>query len=59
MWLKEIENFGSEGVARLIVGNKCDLSSKRAIPVHLGKVSLPPPSMCITYLLLLFGFFLS
>ena len=38
MWLKEIDNFASEGVARLIVGNKCDLTSKRVIPQALGKV---------------------
>jgi Ras-related protein Rab-1A len=43
MWLKEIENFGCEGVARLLVGNKADLATKRVIPYNLGKVRSSSP----------------
>ncbi|KGG52457.1 Ras-related protein Rab-1A [Mitosporidium daphniae] len=30
-WLEEVEKFASEGVNKLLVGNKSDLASKRAV----------------------------
>lgn len=38
MWLKEVERYGSEGVSKLLVGNKSDLTSKRAVEYSAGKV---------------------
>ena len=36
-WLHEIDRYASEGVNRLLVGNKCDLSSKKQVPYHTAK----------------------
>jgi hypothetical protein len=35
----EIDSCASEGVCRLLVGNKCDLVSKRVVDFNSGKVS--------------------
>jgi Ras-related protein Rab-1A len=49
MWCKEIDNYASEGVCRLLVGNKSDLVSKRQVDYNTGKVSLillfPTPAL--------------
>lgn len=31
MWMQEIERYASENVNRLLVGNKCDMTHKRAV----------------------------
>jgi len=36
-WLSEIERYASEGVNKLLVGNKCDLANKRAVPFEQAK----------------------
>jgi len=36
-WLKEIETHGKENCSRLLVGNKTDLSDKRAVKTDEGK----------------------
>jgi Ras-related protein Rab-1A len=33
-WLQEIDRYACESVTKLLVGNKCDLSSKRAVPLE-------------------------
>lgn len=38
MWLKEVERYGSEGVCKLLVGNKSDLANRRAVEYASGKV---------------------
>jgi Ras-related protein Rab-1A len=39
MWLKEVDRYGSEGVSKLLVGNKSDLSARRVVEYSTGKVS--------------------
>ena len=36
-WLKEIENYGTESVSKLIVGNKSDLHDKRVVAFASAK----------------------
>jgi len=36
-WLHEIDRYASENVNKLLVGNKCDLASKRAVTYEQGK----------------------
>ncbi|KAI9359784.1 ras family protein [Pilaira anomala] len=36
-WLREIERYGSEGVNRLLVGNKSDLTDKRQVTLSAAK----------------------
>ena len=36
-WLKEIENYGTDRVRKLIVGNKCDLADKRVVDFASAK----------------------
>jgi Ras-related protein Rab-1A len=38
-WLHEIDRYASENVNKLLVGNKSDLTSKRAVTFDQGKVS--------------------
>ncbi|KAK2961224.1 putative GTP-binding protein YPTC1 [Blattamonas nauphoetae] len=37
MWMKEIDNYGSEGTVRVLIGNKSDLANKRAVEYDQGK----------------------
>lgn len=37
-WLHEIDRYASENVNKLLVGNKSDLTSKRAVTAEQGKV---------------------
>ncbi len=36
-WLHEIERYATEGVSKLLVGNKCDLVSKRVVSYEQAK----------------------
>lgn len=39
-WMQEIERYASEGVRKLIIGNKSDLVEKKVVEYSLAKVSL-------------------
>ncbi|EPR60203.1 small GTP binding protein rab1a, putative [Toxoplasma gondii ME49] len=36
-WMMEIDKYAMEGVSKLLVGNKCDLTSKRTVTYEEGK----------------------
>ena len=36
-WLQEIARYANESVTTLLVGNKCDLHTKRTVPYETGK----------------------
>lgn len=37
-WMHEIDRFASEGVHKLLIGNKSDLSHERAVPYEEAEV---------------------
>ena len=36
-WLAEVDKSGSEGVVKLLIGNKCDLEGSREVSTEEGK----------------------
>jgi Ras-related protein Rab-1A len=41
-WLQEIDRYATEGVNKLLVGNKSDMSDKKVVEYTVAKVSLSP-----------------
>lgn len=39
-WLEEISRYACDNVNKLLVGNKCDLTDKRAVDENTAKVSI-------------------
>lgn len=42
-WLQEIDRYATEGVNKLLVGNKSDMSDKKVVEYSVAKVSLSVP----------------
>jgi Ras-related protein Rab-8A len=36
-WIRNIEQHASEGVNKILIGNKCDMTEKRVVDVEKGK----------------------
>ena len=36
-WIRNIEQHASEGVNKILIGNKCDMKEKRVVDVEKGK----------------------
>lgn len=41
-WLQEIDRYATEGVNKLLVGNKSDMSDKKVVDYTVAKASLLP-----------------
>ena len=41
-WLQEIDRYATEGVNKLLVGNKSDMSDKKVVEYTVAKVHLRP-----------------
>src|ERR1700712_1647865 len=40
-WLQEIDRYATEGVNKLLVGNKSDMSDKKVVDYQVAKVGTP------------------
>jgi Ras-related protein Rab-1A len=46
-WLQEIDRYATEGVNKLLVGNKSDMSDKKVVEYSVAKVSLFVPRISL------------
>jgi ribosome biogenesis GTPase A len=42
-WLQEIDRYATEGVNKLLVGNKSDMADKKVVEYTVAKVGTPMP----------------
>lgn len=45
-WLQEIDRYATEGVNKLLVGNKSDMADKKVVDYQVAKVRLTFPRNC-------------
>jgi Ras-related protein Rab-1A len=42
-WLQEIDRYATDGVNKLLVGNKSDMADKKVVEYTVAKVRIHPP----------------
>jgi len=47
-WLQEIDRYATEGVNKLLVGNKSDMSDKKVVEYTVAKVPPLPYELVLT-----------
>ena len=47
-WLQEIDRYATEGVNKLLVGNKSDMSDKKVVEYTVAKVCLDCSEIFVT-----------
>ena len=48
-WLQEIDRYATEGVNKLLVGNKSDMSDKKVVEYTVAKVCASHDRSCVTF----------
>jgi len=56
-WLQEIDRYATEGVNKLLVGNKSDMSDKKVVEYTVAKVRTPSIMLpCFSWFMMLTTF---